>query len=116
MLRSLGAVVAGYLSFAVPAVALFAVTGRDSHAAQPLAFMVGSTLYGMLFAALGGYVAARLAGRHPLRHAIVLSLVIALGAAVSIVTRSTGDTVWSQLAALFLMAPSGTLGGLLRRN
>jgi hypothetical protein len=82
----------------------------------PVAFMIGSTLCGMLFAGLGGYVAARLAGRRPLAHAAALALVIALGAGISIVTSARGDDVWSQVAAMFLMAPSAILGGFVRRS
>jgi hypothetical protein len=113
MLRSFGAVIAGYVSFTVLAVALFAVTGRDAHAPAPLTFMIGSTLCGMLFAGLGGYVAARLAGRGPLAHAAALAVVIALGAGISLVTSPGGDAAWSQVAAMFLMAPSALLGGLV---
>ena len=116
MLRGIGAVIVGYLCFAVPAVALFAMTGRDAHAQAPLGFMIGSTLYGMFFAGLGGYVAARLAGRHPFRHAVALTLLIAVGALVSVVTSPPTDAVWSQVAAVCLMAPSATLGGLLGRQ
>lgn len=116
MLRSFGAVIAGYLLFAVLAVALFAVTGRNAHAPAPLAFMIGSALCGMLFAGLGGYVAARLAGRRPLTHAAALALVIAFGAGISIVTSPRGDAVWSQVTAMFLMAPSAILGGLVRKG
>ena len=45
--------IVGYLVFAVSAVALFVVTGRDAHAEAPVWFMVGSTLYGMLFVLWG---------------------------------------------------------------
>jgi RsiW-degrading membrane proteinase PrsW (M82 family) len=111
MLRSVGAVIVGYLVFAVSAVTLFAVTGRDAHAEAPVWFMVGSTLYGMLFAFVGGYIAARLAGRSPVGHALAITAIIALGTLVSIFTRPAGGTIWSQLTALFLMAPLATVGG-----
>ena len=112
IMRSVGSVIVGYLVFAVSAVALFAITGRDAHAEAPVWFMVGSTLYGMLFAAVGGgYIAARLAAASPVGHALAITVIIALGTLVSIFTRPAGGTIWSQLAALFLMAPSATLGG-----
>jgi RsiW-degrading membrane proteinase PrsW (M82 family) len=111
IMRSIGSVIVGYLVFAVAAVALFAITGRDAHAEAPVWFMVGSTLYGMLFAAVGGYIAALLAGRSPVAHAFAITVIIALGTLASIFTRPAGGTIWSQLAALFLMAPSATVGG-----
>lgn len=108
ILRSIAAVVGGYLIFAIPAFALFQLTGREPHAAQPLWFMVVSTLYGMLFAALGGFVAARIAPMRPSLHATIVAGVLALGAIVSLVT-STGAS-WSQWTALIFMAPSTFLG------
>jgi hypothetical protein len=116
MLRSVGVVLVGYLPFGISAVLLFKLTGRDPHAPAPVGFMLLSTLYGMAFANLSGYLAARLAGRRPLSHAIAVTGIIALGALLSIVLRPVGGAVWSQLAALILMAPSASLGGLIHRH
>ena len=116
MLRSIAAVVAGYVVFAVSAVALFAGAGRDAHAAAPMWFMVFSTVCGMAFATLAGYLAARIAGRRELLHAGMVSAIIAVGAVSSIFTRPIGGTLWGQIAALALMAPAATLGGVLRRQ
>jgi hypothetical protein len=111
ILRSVAAVVGGYVIFAISAFALFQVSGRDPHAPQPVWFMVASTVYGMLFAALGGFVAARISPTRALLHATIVAGVLALGAIVSLVT-STGAT-WSQWSALILMAPSAYAGGRL---
>ena len=116
MLRSIGAVLAGYLVFAISAALLFKLTARAPHAAAPLGFIVLSTLYGIAFAILAGYVAASLAGREPLGHAIAVAGIIGLGALISMVLSAAGATLWSQLAALVLMAPSAALGGLIRRR
>lgn len=116
MLRSIGAVVAGYLVFAVSAVALFQLTGRNPHAPQPLWFIVAVTLYGMLFAALGGLLAVRLSASRSLRHAMALAGVVALGATVSLLTSPAADATWSQWTALALMAPSAYAGAWLRRG
>lgn len=113
MIRSIAVVIAGYAVFAVSAVAFFAGTGRDPHAAAPMTVVIGSTVYGMLFAALGGWLAARFAGSRPMAHAIAVAMVIALGACVSIVASGATDTVWSQLSALLLMSPSAAIGGWL---
>ena len=112
-LRSLAAVLGGYLIFAFSAVALFQLSGRDPHAPQPLWFAVASVAYGMAFAALGGFVAARLAPARARLHAAGVALVLALGATVSLVASPGGGATWSQWAALALMAPSAYFGGRL---
>jgi hypothetical protein len=111
--RGIAAVLGGYLIFAVSAVALFALSGRDAHQAQDPVFTAVSVLYGAVFAVLAGYVAARLAGRSPLLHAGVVALVIAVGAVASIPSVPEGTFPWSQVAALVLMAPCAVLGGWL---
>jgi hypothetical protein len=111
--RTLGAVIGGYLIFALSAVALFQLSGRDPHAPQPLWFVIASVVYGMGFAGLGGFAAARLAPARPLLHAGVVAGVLALGAAVSLVASPGAGATWSQWTALALMAPSAYLGGHL---
>jgi hypothetical protein len=113
ILRSIAAVLVGYLVFALSAVAFFKLAGRAPHSVQPAWFMVASALYGMFFAALGGWVAARVAPSRPVGHAIAMALVLALGAAVSLVMSPGVRATWSQWSALLLMAPSAWLGGRL---
>ena len=78
-------------------------------------FVFGMAIYGILFAALGGYVAALIARRRPRAHALAVGVLIALGSTVSLVV-SASDARWSQLAALFLMAPAAAWAGMLRRR
>src|SRR5213594_1448274 len=106
LVRSVVAVTAGYTVFGISAVLIFAATGRDPHATAPVAFMILSTIYGMTFAAAGGFLAATIAARSELGHAQMVSGIIALGAFISILTTPSGGTLWSQLSALILMAPS----------
>jgi hypothetical protein len=114
IIRSILAVVVGYLVFGASAGALFALSGRDPHAPAALDFMVLSTVHGMFFAALGGFVAALVAGRSPKLHAGVLGGLIASGALLSIISASSTGSVWSQLTAAIFMAPCALLGGWLR--
>jgi hypothetical protein len=113
VLRTVGAVIGGYLLFALSAAALFQLSGRDPHAPQPLWFMLASVGYGMVFAGLGGAAAARLAPTRPLLHAVGVAAVLALGAGVSLVFSPAAGATWSQWTALTLMSPSAYLGGLL---
>jgi hypothetical protein len=113
VLRTLGAVIGGYLVFALSAVALFQLSGRDPHVPQPLWFILASVAYGMVFAGLGGVATARLAPTRPLLHAGSVAVVLALGAGVSLAFSPGAGATWSQWTALTLMAPSAYLGGLL---
>jgi putative membrane protein (TIGR04086 family) len=114
MLRSVAGVVAGYLLFAVSAVLLFWASGRDPHREQALSFVVFSVVYGMAFAALGGYLAAAIADRRRRLHGGVLALIIAIGATVSFLAQPGAGSRWSQLTAILFMAPAAVLGGYVR--
>jgi hypothetical protein len=114
ILRSVVAVVIGYLVFAASAVVLFRLTGQDPHAPAQVGFMLLSILYGVLFAALSGYVAARVAGRYEFEHSLGVASVIAAVGATSLLTRPGGSVIWTELAALLCMAPSAMAGGWFR--
>jgi multisubunit Na+/H+ antiporter MnhC subunit len=113
IIRSIFAAILGYVVFAASAVLLFQVTGHRPHTAAPLPFMAGTVAYGMLFAALGGWVAAWIAARRPVAHGVALTALIATGAVVSLVFSSAAAT-WSQWSALFLMAPVAIAGSYWR--
>lgn len=113
MPRLVVGVALGYVVFAVSAVAIFLLTGHDPHGPASIAFKVGSIVYGMAFAALGGYLATRLA-RTPTA-ATAVGVVIGALAVLSAVLDGQGFW-WSQVAALVLMAPSAVIGGHLGRT
>ena len=76
--------------------------------------MIGNIAFGMCFALLGGFVAAWLTG-------VILSATVSpleqfwtLGAAISLLNTMGKGALWSQVAALALMAPCAVLGGWLR--
>jgi hypothetical protein len=112
MLRSLGAVVAGYFVFAASAVLLFQLSGQDPHAPAPLSFEIASVVWGAVFALVGGWLAAHVSVRQPAAHAAAVALVIAAGALASMLA-DRGAAHWSQLSALAVMAPCAWLGGVL---
>jgi predicted membrane protein len=114
MLKGVVGVIAGYMVFAISAVALFQVSRRDPHRAQDMGFVVFSVLYGMAFAFAGGYLAAAVAGRKPRQHAAAVALILALGATVSFLAQPGAGSRWSQIAALVLMTPSAFAGGVVR--
>lgn len=116
MIRSILGIITGYFIFAVSAVLLFAGSGINPHGEVSLWFMLLAIVYGMLFAALGGYAAALIAKRKAILHAVILTLVIISGAIASLASSYGKEAVWSQLAAIFLMAPSALLGGYIRKS
>jgi hypothetical protein len=113
-LRSVLAVVVGYVIFAVPAFAFFRISGQAPHQSAPFPVMLASIATGMLSAWLGGYAAAALGKNRPLAHGVGVAAVLSLGAAVSLLNTLGSGSIWSQASALVLMAPCAVLGGWLR--
>jgi len=109
--RSVIGVFIGYAVFALSAVILFHSTGLDPHTQQSAVFTAIAIVYGMAFAAVGGLISALIAGRRPVLHAAIVGAILALGALVSLVSRPGAGAIWSQLAAIVLMAPSAPVGG-----
>ena len=109
--RSLFAVVAGYLVFGLSAVILFQVAGVDPHAQQSTGFKIVSIVWGVAFALAAGFFTAKLAPRRPLWHAGMVAALVALGATISLV--GAGGSKWTQIAAIVFTTPSVILGGFL---
>ncbi len=113
-LRSVIAVVIGYMVFAASAFAIFRISGQAPHALASVSFMTLSIASGMLFAVIGGYVAAWIAGRRAIAHAGAMAALLAVGASVSLASTLGHGEIWSQVAALTLMAPCAVVGGWIR--
>jgi hypothetical protein len=114
VLRSIVAVLVGYVVFAASAFTVFRLSGHAPHSVASGPFMLVTIVSGIAFAIAGGYVAGWLAGRRPLAHGMAMATLLALGAGVSLAATLGHGAVWSQVAALALMAPSAVLGGWLR--
>lgn len=112
-IRSMVGVVIGYAVFAISAVVLFRLSGRDPHAPQDSLFILAASTYGIAFAALGGAVAGLIPGRRSLVHSACVAAFIALGALGSLIASPDRAAIWSQLSALLLMAPGALFGGVL---
>jgi hypothetical protein len=113
-MKSIIAVLVGYLVFGLSAVLLFKVAGVGPHDQPSLGFRIGSTIYGILFALLAGYTAARIAGKHEIKHSVGVACILALLAGISILAQPGLESHWSQYSALVLMAPAAIAGGWLR--
>jgi hypothetical protein len=112
MLRGALAVIAGYAIFALAAVALFQISGRDPHTAAPVGFMVFAIVYGAVFAAIGGYVATAISGR---RAAAIVAFLVLFGAVVSMLFRPGKGALWTMLSTAVISTPMVAFGSRLRR-
>jgi uncharacterized membrane protein YhaH (DUF805 family) len=108
VVQSIVGAVCGYLVFALTAVALGQVSGRNLHAAQPLWFVGLTTIYGMVFGGLGALLATRIAPHRGWAGLAMTGLLVA-GAAGSLIASPATDAQWSQWTALVFMAPSAFL-------
>lgn len=118
MLRSVAAVLMGYLLFALSAAAFFAFSGHDPQASASVAFMTAGILYGLFFSILGGYVAAAVAGagKYEIEHAFAVATLIAAIGAAALIAESPTESRWTQLSLVLIIAPAAVLGGYLRRR
>jgi hypothetical protein len=114
--RTVLAVVTGYVIFAGSAVLLFQGTRVDPHAPAPLGFMIMSVAYGIAFGFLSGFVAGRIGGRAGLQCGIWVAAIIALGAAISLIARPGTGALWTQISAIALFAPAALLGDYIRKQ
>ena len=125
MLRSLFAIIGGYIAMSVGIgittflVARFfpgiAVSG------QPTAnYILINLTYSSLFAIFGGFMAALIAGREPLKHAIILAAVCYLFFLMAMGAPAPPDMppwpFWYKVGLLIILGPSVTLGGFLRQR
>jgi uncharacterized oligopeptide transporter (OPT) family protein len=113
-MRTFLSVFVGYAIFVVSALVLFRITGAVPQAQVSTAFVIISTLNGMFFAGVGGYVATVIARGNSPVPALALFAVIAVLGVIALVGKSEGTTQVLKLATVFLMSPMALLGGLLR--
>jgi hypothetical protein len=125
ILRSIGAVVAGFFACALLSIG----TDIVLHSAkvfppwgQPMSdpLFVLATVYRTIYTVLGGYVTARLAPYRPMTHVWILSIFGLLAAITgALATWDKGPEFgpkWYPLALVILAIPSVLLGGKLARS
>jgi len=116
MLRWILAVITGYLVFAISAALFYQVTGQNPHTVPTILSGIVGVLYGMVIAAMAGFVAARFAPRGKLIASASVGGIIAAGVAVSLIREGPESSLWSQLSLLLLIAPATYVGGILYRK
>lgn len=122
-LRSIGAVLAGFLAIVIISIATDGVmhgTGVFPPLGAPMsdALFLLATAYRVVYSVAGCYIAARLAPDRPMRHALALGVVgVVVSAAGAVATWNRGPAFgphWYPLALIALAMPCAWLGGKLR--
>jgi peptidoglycan/LPS O-acetylase OafA/YrhL len=114
MVRSVLAIVAGYLVMAIAITVLFAVSFPDPVVNPSNAFMLFSLAYGFLFATLGGYTTAWIARRAEMSHATALAAFAAILGIISMIATTDSEPLWFELASLIVVVVAVLLGGSMR--
>ncbi len=122
MLRSIGAVFAGFLAVVILSLVTDAVmhaTGVFPSWGQPVgdAPLLLATAYRTVYGVAGSYIAARLAPDRPMWHALLLGIIgFVLGIAGAVATWNSGPAFgphWYPIALIALALPGAWLGGKL---
>lgn len=117
MIRSILAVISGYLAFYLAMLALWLVFGYGPEQKAPTAeFLLLSIFFEAIFALGSGYLIALIARRRELLHAGILSAVFVLSGVLYLLLRLNHYPIWVPLAVIFINAPCCLLGGHLRKK
>lgn len=115
-MRSVVALVAGYLTLTLCLFVLYAVwffDGADS-STPSWTFIGVAALWGFLASVLGGYLTGKLARRRPFEHGAVLALAAGFIGVLSMAARTGGEPIGFQLANLVILMTGCVAGGYLR--
>ena len=115
ILRSVGAVIAGFAVITAGTLFTFLVLVPDfGYYTTSLRGLALGTLGALVAGIGGGWLAARLAASHPLRHAAALAIPIGLDTASFLSTAGPGaDPVWFDLGGSATLLVGALVGGYL---
>jgi hypothetical protein len=105
---------AGYLISCISSILLFTVGRIPPHELASMPVMWGTAIYGVVFAVIGAAVGASFSRRNALGIGASIALTIGVVALWSW-WATPEDSHWTQLIAIFLMAPAAQFGSLSRR-
>jgi hypothetical protein len=119
ILRSIGAVLAGFLVIVVLSLATDAAlhaTGVFPPIGQQMTdgLFVLASVYRIVYGVAGGYVAARLAPDRPMQHALALGAIGLVLSSVGAVVMWDAGPAWYSLAIIAIAMPCAWVGGKLR--
>lgn len=118
--RSIWAVLAGFLIIVILSIGTDIVlhaTGVFPQGRMADSLFAFATSYRFLYAILGSYIAARMAPRRPMTHALILGVIgVILAAIGAFATAGAGPELgprWYPLSLVAISLPAGWLGGLM---
>ncbi|HUQ49969.1 MAG TPA: hypothetical protein VM056_04570 [Terriglobales bacterium] len=123
MLRSLFAIIGGYITFAVGLalanrVVVLVVPSLIAEGPSSSRFIVTSLVCAGMMGTLGGFMAGLIAGREPRMHGVILAVVCALYFLLFLgAPTPPGEAifpVWYKIGLLVVVPPAVTIGGFLR--
>jgi MFS family permease len=124
LLRSIAAVLTGFIAVVVPSLGtdqvlhsldVYPPWGQPMHATG---LVILALSYRLVYGVLGSYIAARLAPRNPMRHALALGIVgfvLSTVAAITTIPMNLGPS-WFPIALVVTALPCAWLGGALHRT
>ena len=124
LLRSTGAVLFGFIAVVVLSLAtdqvlhmldVYPPWGQPMH---DTGLVLLALSYRIVYAVAGSYIAARLAPRNPMRHAMALGVVgfvLSTAAAIATIPMDLGPS-WFPIALVLTALPCAWLGGAVHRN
>lgn len=121
MLRSIGAVLGGYLAYLILSIiggvilALSFPGVVSSGILEPTpGYLVGSLIFSFIFAVVSGYITASIAQSAIITHALGLGVLMVVLGLISLIIGSNPQPIWSQIVSLIIPIPSVYLGGMMR--
>jgi hypothetical protein len=114
MIRSVFAVVAGFMTWAVLTIGLWVVFGYGPREVPSQGFLMFSLLFEVAFALAAGYLTALIARRRESVHGAILAGAMALDGVAAIAFTPDAYPLWVNLSTIFILAPACYAGSNLR--
>jgi hypothetical protein len=105
----------GYLISCISSILLFLAGHIPPHQSASTGVMWFTAIYGIVFAVLGAIVGASFSRKNAIGIGAAIALTIGVVAMWSWY-ESPADSHWTQVIAIFLMAPAAQFGALARRS
>ena len=106
--------VVGYLISSISSVLFFVLGHIPPHQPASTGIMWATAIYGVVFAVIAAVVGASFSRKNALGIGAAIALTIGVAGMVSWYL-SPNDAHWTQVIAIFLMAPAAQFGALFRR-
>jgi hypothetical protein len=114
MIRSVLAILAGIVALSLLSFGIEAVLPDQAADKQNLWAVLFAFAYSSLSVVVGGYFAALLARRLPMRHAVIMGAIQAALVIPAMLTNPGLAPTWQWLTGMALVVPAASFGGWLR--